>query len=71
MSQHGFPKFSKIYLSMVHDYIAFSRMYEMIEGRNSDDEIRNTQDGKSAGVDDWLKMPLFGYTIANHLRRPL
>ncbi|KAI8458024.1 hypothetical protein BY996DRAFT_6872282 [Phakopsora pachyrhizi] len=46
-------------------------MYEMIEGRNIDEDIRNTQAGKSAGVTGWLKMPLFGYAIANHLRRPL
>ncbi|KAI8445481.1 hypothetical protein BY996DRAFT_7958221, partial [Phakopsora pachyrhizi] len=46
-------------------------MYEMIEGRNIDEDIRNTQAGKSAGVAGWLKMPLFGYVIANHLRRPL
>ncbi|KAI8442599.1 hypothetical protein BY996DRAFT_4605684 [Phakopsora pachyrhizi] len=42
----------------------------MIEGRNIDEDIRNTQAGKSAGVAGWLKMPLFGYAIANHLRRP-
>ncbi|CAH7687808.1 hypothetical protein PPACK8108_LOCUS22653 [Phakopsora pachyrhizi] len=36
------------------------KMYEMIEGRNIDEDIRNTQAGKSAGVDGWLKMPLFG-----------
>ncbi|KAI8456778.1 hypothetical protein BY996DRAFT_6564845 [Phakopsora pachyrhizi] len=47
------------------------KMYEMIEGRNIDEDIRNTQAGKSAGVAGWLKMPLFGYAIANHLRRPL
>ncbi|KAI8449082.1 hypothetical protein BY996DRAFT_6461024 [Phakopsora pachyrhizi] len=46
------------------------KMYEMIEGRNIDEYIRNTQAGKSAGVAGWLKMPLFGYAIANHLRRP-
>ncbi|KAI8451921.1 hypothetical protein BY996DRAFT_4640561 [Phakopsora pachyrhizi] len=46
-------------------------MYEMIEGRNIDEDIRNTQAGKSAGVAGWLKMPLFGYAIANYLRRPL
>ncbi|KAI8458615.1 hypothetical protein BY996DRAFT_4609158 [Phakopsora pachyrhizi] len=46
-------------------------MYEMIEGRNIDEDIRNTQAGKSAGVAGWLKMPLFGYAIANHQRRPL
>ncbi|KAI8459717.1 hypothetical protein BY996DRAFT_4575646, partial [Phakopsora pachyrhizi] len=34
-------------------------------------DSRNTQAGKSAGVSGWLKMPLFGYAIANHLRRPL
>ncbi|KAI8460648.1 hypothetical protein BY996DRAFT_4574424 [Phakopsora pachyrhizi] len=38
---------------------------------NIDEDIRNTQVGKSAGVAGWLKMPLFGYAIANHLRRPL
>ncbi|KAI8445191.1 hypothetical protein BY996DRAFT_4598603, partial [Phakopsora pachyrhizi] len=38
---------------------------------NIDEDIRNTQAGKSAGVAGWLKMPLFGYAIANHLRRPL
>ncbi|KAI8449833.1 hypothetical protein BY996DRAFT_4642963 [Phakopsora pachyrhizi] len=47
------------------------KMYEMIKGRNIDEDIRNTQAGKSAGVAGWLKMPLFGYAIANHLRRPL
>ncbi|KAI8457424.1 hypothetical protein BY996DRAFT_6590719 [Phakopsora pachyrhizi] len=47
------------------------KMYEMIEGRNIDEDIRNTQAGKSAGVAGWLKMPLFGYAIANHLRIPL
>ncbi|CAH7670512.1 hypothetical protein PPACK8108_LOCUS5236 [Phakopsora pachyrhizi] len=26
------------------------KMYEMIEGRNIDEDIRNTQAGKSAGV---------------------
>ncbi|KAI8448567.1 hypothetical protein BY996DRAFT_6527992 [Phakopsora pachyrhizi] len=46
------------------------KMYEVIEGRNIDEDIRNTQAGKSAGVAGWLKMPLFGYAIANHLRRP-
>ncbi|KAI8444272.1 hypothetical protein BY996DRAFT_6499149 [Phakopsora pachyrhizi] len=46
------------------------KMYEMIEGRNIDEDIRNTQAGKSAGVAGWLKMPLYGYAIANHLRRP-
>ncbi|KAI8452534.1 hypothetical protein BY996DRAFT_4584429 [Phakopsora pachyrhizi] len=46
------------------------KMYEMIEGRNIDEDIRNTQAGRSAGVAGWLKMPLFGYAIANHLRRP-
>ncbi|KAI8444410.1 hypothetical protein BY996DRAFT_6522842 [Phakopsora pachyrhizi] len=43
------------------------KMYEMIEGRNIDEDIRNTQAGKSAGVAGWLKMPLFWYAIANHL----
>ncbi|CAH7675048.1 hypothetical protein PPACK8108_LOCUS10006 [Phakopsora pachyrhizi] len=33
-------------------------MYEMIEGRNIDEDIRNTQAEKSAGVAGWLKMPL-------------
>ncbi|KAI8461192.1 hypothetical protein BY996DRAFT_8391216 [Phakopsora pachyrhizi] len=47
------------------------KMYEMIEGRNINEDIRNTQARKSAGVAGWLKMPLFGYAIANHLRRPL
>ncbi|KAI8461171.1 hypothetical protein BY996DRAFT_6608948 [Phakopsora pachyrhizi] len=47
------------------------KMYEMIEGRNIDEDIRNTQAGKSAGVAGWLKMPLFRYAIANHLRIPL
>ncbi|CAH7673683.1 hypothetical protein PPACK8108_LOCUS8568 [Phakopsora pachyrhizi] len=47
------------------------KIYEMIEGRNIDEDIQNTQAGKSAGVAGWLKMPLFGYAIANHLRRPL
>ncbi|KAI8446655.1 hypothetical protein BY996DRAFT_6507675 [Phakopsora pachyrhizi] len=47
------------------------KMYEMIEGRNIDEDIRNTQAGKSAGVAGCLKMPLFWYAIANHLRRPL
>ncbi|KAI8461496.1 hypothetical protein BY996DRAFT_4573371 [Phakopsora pachyrhizi] len=47
------------------------KMYKMIEGRNIDEDIRNTQAGKSAGVAVWLKMPLFWYAIANHLRRPL
>ncbi|KAI8460126.1 hypothetical protein BY996DRAFT_6520553 [Phakopsora pachyrhizi] len=46
------------------------KMYEMIEGRNIDEDIRNTQAGKSIGVAGWLKIPLFGYAIANHLRRP-
>ncbi|KAI8445263.1 hypothetical protein BY996DRAFT_6541745 [Phakopsora pachyrhizi] len=36
------------------------KMYEMIEGRNIDEDIRNTQAGKSTGVAGWLKMPLFG-----------
>ncbi|CAH7673316.1 hypothetical protein PPACK8108_LOCUS8204 [Phakopsora pachyrhizi] len=39
--------------------------------RNIDEDIRNTQAGKSEGVAGWLKMPLFGYSIANHLRIPL
>ncbi|KAI8445406.1 hypothetical protein BY996DRAFT_6614826 [Phakopsora pachyrhizi] len=47
------------------------KMYEMIIGRNIDEDIRNTQAGKSAGVAGWLNTPLFGYAIANHLRRPL
>ncbi|KAI8462180.1 hypothetical protein BY996DRAFT_8404441 [Phakopsora pachyrhizi] len=47
------------------------KIYEMIKGRNIDEDIRNTQAGKSAGVSGWLEMPLFGYSIANHLRRPL
>ncbi|KAI8448394.1 hypothetical protein BY996DRAFT_6585475 [Phakopsora pachyrhizi] len=47
------------------------KMYGMFEGRNIDEDIRNTQAWKSAGVAGWLKMPLFGYAIANHLRRPL
>ncbi|KAI8448606.1 hypothetical protein BY996DRAFT_4590910 [Phakopsora pachyrhizi] len=47
------------------------KMYEIIEGRNIDEDIRNTQAGKSAGVAGWLKMLLFGYAIANHLGRPL
>ncbi|CAH7690999.1 hypothetical protein PPACK8108_LOCUS26530 [Phakopsora pachyrhizi] len=47
------------------------KMYEIIEGRNIDKEIRNTQAGKSAGVAGWLEMPLFGHAIANHLTRPL
>ncbi|KAI8444390.1 hypothetical protein BY996DRAFT_6567072 [Phakopsora pachyrhizi] len=47
------------------------KMYEMIEGRTIDEDIRNTQAGKSAGVAGWLMTPLFGYAIANHLRRPL
>ncbi|KAI8460942.1 hypothetical protein BY996DRAFT_8683515 [Phakopsora pachyrhizi] len=34
------------------------KMYEIIEGRNIDEDIRNTQAGKSAGVAGWLKMPL-------------
>ncbi|KAI8461954.1 hypothetical protein BY996DRAFT_6488894 [Phakopsora pachyrhizi] len=34
------------------------KMYEMIEGRHIDEDIRNTQAGKSAGVAGWLKMPL-------------
>ncbi|CAH7687528.1 hypothetical protein PPACK8108_LOCUS22322 [Phakopsora pachyrhizi] len=38
---------------------------------NIDEDIRKTQAGKSAGVSGWLKMPLFGYAIANHIRRPL
>ncbi|KAI8444760.1 hypothetical protein BY996DRAFT_6599190 [Phakopsora pachyrhizi] len=46
------------------------KMYEVIEGRNIDEDIRNTQAEKSAGVAGWLKMPLYGYAIANHLRRP-
>ncbi|KAI8444058.1 hypothetical protein BY996DRAFT_6529687 [Phakopsora pachyrhizi] len=46
------------------------KMNEMIEGRNIDEDFRNTQAGKSAGVAGWLKMPLFGHAIANHLRRP-
>ncbi|KAI8450044.1 hypothetical protein BY996DRAFT_6483610 [Phakopsora pachyrhizi] len=49
----------------------YKKMYEMIEGRNIDEDIRNTQAVKSAGVAGWLKTPLFGYAIANHLRRPL
>ncbi|CAH7688243.1 hypothetical protein PPACK8108_LOCUS23179 [Phakopsora pachyrhizi] len=47
------------------------KIYEMIEGKNIDEDIRNTQAGKSAGVAGWLKMPLFGFAIANNLRRPL
>ncbi|CAH7671896.1 hypothetical protein PPACK8108_LOCUS6735 [Phakopsora pachyrhizi] len=47
------------------------KIYEMIEGRNIDKDIRNNQAGKSAGVAGWLKVPLFRYAIANHLRRPL
>ncbi|KAI8449125.1 hypothetical protein BY996DRAFT_6566448 [Phakopsora pachyrhizi] len=46
-------------------------IYEAIEGRNIDKDIRNTQAGKFGGVVGWLKIPLFGYAIANHLRRPL
>ncbi|KAI8448800.1 hypothetical protein BY996DRAFT_6534609 [Phakopsora pachyrhizi] len=49
----------------------YKKMYEMIEGRNIDEDIRNTQAGKSAGVAGWLKMPLFGYAITYHLRRSL
>ncbi|KAI8446371.1 hypothetical protein BY996DRAFT_6470165 [Phakopsora pachyrhizi] len=45
------------------------KMYEMIGGKNINEEIRNTQPGESAGVTGWLKMPLFGYAIANHLKR--
>ncbi|CAH7690874.1 hypothetical protein PPACK8108_LOCUS26329 [Phakopsora pachyrhizi] len=37
------------------------KMYEMIEGRNIDEDIRITQAGKSAGVAGCLKMQLFGY----------
>ncbi|KAI8454792.1 hypothetical protein BY996DRAFT_4581505 [Phakopsora pachyrhizi] len=40
----------------------------MIEGRNIDEDIRNTQAEKSAGVAGWLRMPLFYYAIDNHLR---
>ncbi|KAI8445469.1 hypothetical protein BY996DRAFT_4547468, partial [Phakopsora pachyrhizi] len=47
------------------------KLYEIIEGRNIDEDIRNTQAEKSAGVAGWLKMPLFGYVIANHFNRPL
>ncbi|KAI8443913.1 hypothetical protein BY996DRAFT_6459950 [Phakopsora pachyrhizi] len=47
------------------------KMYYIIGGRDIDEDIRNTQVGKSAGVAGWLKMLLFGYAIANHLRRPL
>ncbi|KAI8442902.1 hypothetical protein BY996DRAFT_8537452 [Phakopsora pachyrhizi] len=47
------------------------KMYEMIQGRNINEDIRNIQAGKSAGDSGCLKMPLFGYAIANHLRRPL
>ncbi|KAI8451258.1 hypothetical protein BY996DRAFT_6555542 [Phakopsora pachyrhizi] len=49
----------------------YKKMYEMIEGMNIGEDIRNTQAEKSAGVACWLKMPFFGYAIANHLRRPL
>ncbi|KAI8443317.1 hypothetical protein BY996DRAFT_6552432 [Phakopsora pachyrhizi] len=35
------------------------------------EDVRNTQAGNFAGVAVWLKMLLFGYAIANHLRRPL
>ncbi|KAI8459476.1 hypothetical protein BY996DRAFT_6561580 [Phakopsora pachyrhizi] len=45
-------------------------MYEMIEGRNIYEDIRNNQAGKSAGVGGCLKMPLFWYAVTNHLRRP-
>ncbi|KAI8444110.1 hypothetical protein BY996DRAFT_6452086 [Phakopsora pachyrhizi] len=47
------------------------KMYEMIERRNIDEDIRNIQEGKSAGVTGWLNMPLFGYAIANYPKRPL
>ncbi|KAI8445709.1 hypothetical protein BY996DRAFT_8468956 [Phakopsora pachyrhizi] len=47
------------------------KMFERIEGRNIDEDFRNNQAGKSAEVAGWLKMALFGYAIANHLRRPL
>ncbi|CAH7675577.1 hypothetical protein PPACK8108_LOCUS10600 [Phakopsora pachyrhizi] len=48
-----------------------NKMYEMIERRNIYEDIRNTQAWKSAVVACWLKIPLLGYAIANHLRRPL
>ncbi|KAI8448451.1 hypothetical protein BY996DRAFT_6618344 [Phakopsora pachyrhizi] len=38
---------------------------------NIDEGIKNMQARKSAAVAGWLKMPLFGYAIANYLRRPL
>ncbi|KAI8456764.1 hypothetical protein BY996DRAFT_8440306 [Phakopsora pachyrhizi] len=43
----------------------------MASDKNIEEDIRNTQAEKSEGVAGWLKMPLFGYAIANHLRRPL
>ncbi|KAI8455617.1 hypothetical protein BY996DRAFT_6508141 [Phakopsora pachyrhizi] len=49
----------------------YKKMYEMIEGRNIDEDIRNIEAEKSVGVASWLKMPLFGHAIANHLRRTL
>ncbi|CAH7672484.1 hypothetical protein PPACK8108_LOCUS7296 [Phakopsora pachyrhizi] len=47
------------------------RKHLSAELKNTKRYIRNTQAGKSAGVAGWLKMPLFGYAIANHLRSPL
>ncbi|KAI8454385.1 hypothetical protein BY996DRAFT_4581987 [Phakopsora pachyrhizi] len=47
------------------------KMIKRIEGRNIDEDLRKTQAGKSAGVAGWLKIPLFGYAIANHLKTPL
>ncbi|KAI8456300.1 hypothetical protein BY996DRAFT_6615321 [Phakopsora pachyrhizi] len=55
---------------IVDIHVWLGKTYEMIEGRNIDEDIKNTQAGKSAGVAGWLKMPLFGYAIANYLRRP-
>ncbi|KAI8448160.1 hypothetical protein BY996DRAFT_8398029 [Phakopsora pachyrhizi] len=42
------------------------KMYEMIEGRNIDEDIRNTKAGKSAGVAGWLKIPLFGSSYSGY-----
>ncbi|CAH7687105.1 hypothetical protein PPACK8108_LOCUS21842 [Phakopsora pachyrhizi] len=39
--------------------------------RNIEEDIKNTQAQKSAGLARWLKKPIFGYAIANHLKRPL
>ncbi|CAH7690951.1 hypothetical protein PPACK8108_LOCUS26451 [Phakopsora pachyrhizi] len=59
------------YVRLVDDCELLVRVVRFKDEREKLVKVRNTQAGKSAGVAGWLKMPLFGYAIANHLRRPL